>query len=203
MKHSRSTETGRDEGRLSTFVLDVCFPSQGSEQGIKETTNQRDQHVHGSESTRQRILPHGSGRLSARMRVRQRHTRERSRTVNRRSPRSGDRATQFSRTRRTAAVSQIAAESAVRGAEGMIRTWKMSAEEQLKAAASVDCDGRRRNHQEIQCGSSPQDGTSENSEQEIRQQEAAVRRESRADDAEGQSHKDQTGVDSSVRSVCR
>ena len=34
MKHHRSTGAGRDEGKLHTFVMDYCFPSQGSQQGI-------------------------------------------------------------------------------------------------------------------------------------------------------------------------
>ena len=42
MKHHRSTGAGSDEGMLHTFVMDHCFPSQGSQQGtrvlvIKET----------------------------------------------------------------------------------------------------------------------------------------------------------------------
>ena len=41
-KHHRSTGAGSDGSRLHTFVMDYCFPSQGSQQGftvpvIKET----------------------------------------------------------------------------------------------------------------------------------------------------------------------
>ena len=34
MKHHRSTGARSDEGKLHTFVMDHCFPSQGSQQGI-------------------------------------------------------------------------------------------------------------------------------------------------------------------------
>ena len=42
MKLHRNIGAGRDEGKLHTFVMDCCFPSQGSQQGftvlvIKET----------------------------------------------------------------------------------------------------------------------------------------------------------------------
>ena len=35
MKHHRSTGAGRDKGKLNTFLMDYCFPSQGSQHGIK------------------------------------------------------------------------------------------------------------------------------------------------------------------------
>ena len=34
MKHHRSIGAGSDEGKLHTFVMNYCFPSQGSQQGI-------------------------------------------------------------------------------------------------------------------------------------------------------------------------
>ena len=34
MKHHRSIGAGCDEGKVHTFVMDYCFPSQGSQQGI-------------------------------------------------------------------------------------------------------------------------------------------------------------------------
>ena len=34
MKHHGSIGAGSDEGKLHTFVMDCCFPSQGSQQGI-------------------------------------------------------------------------------------------------------------------------------------------------------------------------
>ena len=34
MKHHWSIGAGSDEGKLHTFVVDYCFPSQGSQQGI-------------------------------------------------------------------------------------------------------------------------------------------------------------------------
>ena len=54
MKHHRSTAAGSDEGKLHTFAIDFCFPSQGSQQGItvrviKETKTQGNQYVHGPE----------------------------------------------------------------------------------------------------------------------------------------------------------
>ena len=52
MKHERSIGAGSDEGTLHTFVMDYCFPSQGSQQRDHCADHQRnqdqgDQHVHG------------------------------------------------------------------------------------------------------------------------------------------------------------
>ena len=60
MKHHRSTGAGSDEGKLHTFVMDCCFPFQGSQQGI---TVQVDEHACGSEQKCQRIPREGSGGL--------------------------------------------------------------------------------------------------------------------------------------------
>ena len=58
MKHPRSTEARSDEGRLHTFVMDCCFPSQGGQQGITSAGHQGNQdkgnqHILGSNQRRQ------------------------------------------------------------------------------------------------------------------------------------------------------
>ena len=54
MSNHRSTGAESDAGKLHTFVMDYCFPSQGSQQGItvldvNGTKNQGDQHIHSPE----------------------------------------------------------------------------------------------------------------------------------------------------------
>ena len=35
MKHHRSSGAGHDKGKLNAFLMDSCFPSQGSQHRIK------------------------------------------------------------------------------------------------------------------------------------------------------------------------
>ena len=102
-------------------------------------------------------------------------------------------------------LSSGAAENAVREAEGMTRTWKMSVEDKLKAVlhnkhvlfpwlvmhAGFVITGYKTVH----------DG--ETACQRTKQHDATVQREGRLDDAQGHLLKEQIGHDSSIRSVRR
>ena len=108
-----------------------------------------------------------------------------------------------------------AADNAVREAEGMIRTWKMSVEEKLKAVfdnkhmllpwlvmhAGVIITRYKTVHDGKTAYQRIKNKKPSNKMLPFGEREREI--ESRLDDAEGQSEKEQAGFDSSVRSVRR
>ena len=143
MRHHRSTGAGIDEGKLHTFVMDYyCFPSQGSQLGItvlviKEAKTKAistfmvpNKGVNGylvkavvdftsGSGCGRAILKSGGELAIVALQEAVKNSRQ-SDTILENSQ-EGD------------SQSNGAAENVVREAEGMIRTWKMSVEEKLKA----------------------------------------------------------------------
>ena len=143
MKHHRSIGAGSDEGKLHTFMMDHCFPSQGSQHRItvlfiKETQTKAIRtfmvpNKGASEYLVKAVVDFTSGCGCGRAILKSdcelaivalqeavKNPRQ-SDTILENSPK-GD------------SQSSRAAENAVREAEGMIRTWKMSVEGKLRGS---------------------------------------------------------------------
>ena len=142
MKHHWSIGAGSDEGKLHTFAMDFCFPSQGSQQGItvrviKETKTkaistfmvpEKSANEHPVKTVVDFMSGCGCGHAKLKSDGEAAIVALQEAVKN---SRQSD--TRIENSPKGESQSSGAAEKAVREAEGMIRTWKMSVEKGLNA----------------------------------------------------------------------